>query len=160
MQLNFYSMKFASQIFTVFILLIVITACGTPRFANRANRPSRFKPAIESYSKYSNSSILETQTGVASFYADDFHSKIAYSGEVYDMYGISAAHPSYPMGTIVKVTNLTNSKSVILRINDKMPLRPDRIIDLSLGTAEELEMVNAGITNVKVEVLEWGKGRK
>jgi len=76
------------------------------------------------------------------------------------MYGLSAAHPSYRMGTVVRVTNLSNDKNVIIKINDRMPFRPDRIIDLSLGCAMELDMVNVGITEVKVEVLEWGKGKK
>lgn len=76
------------------------------------------------------------------------------------MNGLSAAHPTYQMGTVVRVTNLSNEKSVVIKINDRMPFRPDRIIDLSLGCARELDMVNAGITEVKVEVLEWGNGKK
>jgi rare lipoprotein A len=103
---------------------------------------------------------LETQTGVASFYADKYNGLPTYSGEIYDMNGLSAAHPSYRMGTIVRVTNLYNKKTVTIPINDRMPFRPDRIIDLSYGVAVALDMVTAGIVDVKVEVLKWGEGRK
>ncbi|OGV01724.1 MAG: hypothetical protein A3J84_05735 [Ignavibacteria bacterium RIFOXYA2_FULL_37_17] len=146
-------------ILTAFILL---AGCGSaPRFTSRESRfEKRTPPKIENLDSYNNTEPLETVTGVASYYADQFDGKITYGGEVYDMYGLSAAHPSYQMGTVIRVTNLYNDKSVIIRINDKMPLRPDRIIDLSLGCAQELDMVNVGIQEVKVEVLEWGKGRK
>jgi rare lipoprotein A (peptidoglycan hydrolase) len=109
---------------------------------------------------YRNPEILKVEFGIASYYANEFHKKETYNGEIYDMYGISAAHPSYPMGTIVKVMNLANNKSIELRINDRMPYREDRIIDLSYGAAEVLDMITSGITKVKVEVLKWGKGRK
>jgi rare lipoprotein A len=109
---------------------------------------------------YRNPEILEAEIGIASYYADEFHNKETYNGEIYDMYGISAAHPSYPMDTIVKITNLVNNKSIELRINDRMPYREDRIIDLSYGAAKFLDMITNGITKVKVEVLKWGEGRK
>jgi rare lipoprotein A len=64
------------------------------------------------------------------------------------------------MGTILRITNLANKKSIIIPVNDRMPYRPDRIIDLSLGCARELNMVNVGIIDVKLEVLEWGTGKK
>nr|MBP9121398.1 septal ring lytic transglycosylase RlpA family protein [Ignavibacterium sp.] len=66
-------------------------------------------------------------------------------------------HPTYPFNTLVKVTNLSNQKSVEVRINDRMPQFKGRILDLSLAAANKIEMVNAGIQEVKVEVLEWGK---
>jgi rare lipoprotein A len=64
------------------------------------------------------------------------------------------------MGTVVRITNLFNKKAVIIPINDRMPFRPDRIIDVSYGVAKLLDMVIAGIVEVKVEVLKWGEGRK
>ena len=144
------------------VAFIFITACGSaPRFTSRESRfEKRIPPTPENLDSYNNAEPLETVTGVASYYADQFDGKITYGGDVYDMYGLSAAHPSYQMGTVIRVTNLYNDKSVIIRINDKMPFRPDRIIDLSLGCAQELDMVNVGIQEVRVEVLEWGKGRK
>lgn len=73
------------------------------------------------------------------------------------MNSLTAAHPTYPFNTLVKVTNLSNQKSVEVRINDRMPQFKGRILDLSLAAANKIEMVNAGIQEVKVEVLEWGK---
>ena len=107
--------------------------------------------------RYRNYSVVETVTGVASYYADKFHGRLTSNGEIYDMYGLTAAHPSYPHETIIRVTNLSNGKSVVVRVNDRMPYREDRIIDLSYGTAIELDMVEDGITEVKLEILEWGK---
>ncbi|MDF1611160.1 MAG: septal ring lytic transglycosylase RlpA family protein [Stygiobacter sp.] len=139
-------------------LLLIIEACtSSPRFLIKDKKTLS---AENDLNKYSNSEVLETQIGTASYYADQFDGKITYSGEVYNMFGLSAAHPFYQMGTIVRVTNLSNGKSVVIPINDRMPFRPDRIIDLSLGVAQKLDMINVGITEVKVEVLEWGKGKK
>ncbi len=138
-----------------------LEACSsTIRYGQRSSRQVSIETRIEDLSEYEDSAVLETQTGIASFYSDKYHGKIAYSGEVYDMNGISAAHPSYQMGTILRVTNLDNGKSIILRVNDKMPQHPERIIDLSLGAAKELGFVNKGLTEVKLEVLEWGKGKE
>ena len=106
---------------------------------------------------YNNLSVLETVTGVASYYGDKFNGRLTSNGETYDMYGLTAAHPSYPHNTIIRVTNLNNNKSVVIRVNDRMPKRPDRIIDLSLGTAQALDMVEAGLAKVKLEILKWGE---
>ena len=146
----------------ILFAITVFTACGSaPRFTSRESRfEKKTTPPAENFEQYKNAEALETVTGVASYYADQYDGKITYSGDVYDMYGLSAAHPSYQMGTVIRVTNLYNDKSVIVRINDKMPFRPDRIIDLSLGCAQELDMVNVGIQEVRIEVLEWGKGKK
>jgi rare lipoprotein A len=140
------------------MLLLIIEACtSSPRFLIKDKKTLS---AENDLNKFSNSEVLEAQIGTASYYADQFDGKITYSGEVYNMFGLSAAHPFYQMGTIVRVTNLSNGKSVVIPINDRMPFRPDRIIDLSLGVAQKLDMINVGITEVKVEVLEWGKGKK
>jgi len=148
-------------ILLITFIAITFEACSSSvRFTSRRNREATNEKPNGDLSRYEDYPILETQTGIASFYADKYHGKIAYSGEVYDMNGISAAHPSFPMSTIIRVINLENEKSVILRINDKMPVWPDRIIDLSLGTAKELGFVEKGLTEVKIEVLEWGSGRK
>lgn len=101
--------------------------------------------------------VLETETGTASFYADEFDGKKTANGEVYDMNDLTAAHPSYAFNTIVKVTNLSNGKSVEVRINDRMPRFKGRIIDLSFAAAKKIKMVNAGIQEVKLEVIKWGQ---
>jgi rare lipoprotein A len=108
-------------------------------------------------SDYDDASILQTEYTVASYYADKFNGRKTANGETYDMYGISAAHISYPFGTIVKVTNMSNGKSIILKINDRKPDTNGRDIDLSLGAAKKLEMVQSGIAKVRIDVLKWGK---
>ncbi len=92
--------------------------------------------------------------GVASYYGKEHHGKKTANGEIFDMYKLTAAHRSLPFGSQVKVTNLSNQRSVIVRINDRGPYYQGRIIDLSLAAAERLEMVKSGITKVKLEVLD------
>jgi len=94
--------------------------------------------------------------GVSSFYAEDFHGKLTANGEVYDMYGLTAAHKTMPLNTICRVTNLENNKSLILRINDRGPYIKGRILDCSYGAAKKLDFINQGTTKVKIEVIEWG----
>ncbi|OGU36957.1 MAG: hypothetical protein A2068_10560 [Ignavibacteria bacterium GWB2_35_6b] len=146
-----------------FISILFVTACSSvPRFTSSNETPEK-KIEIEEITKnenlnsYNNYSVLETVTGIASYYADKYHGRLTSNGETYNMYGITAAHPTYPHNTIIRVTNLSNNKSTIIRINDRMPQHPDRIIDLSYGTALELDMVEAGIVEVKLEILEWGR---
>jgi rare lipoprotein A len=94
-----------------------------------------------------------TESGTASFYADKYHGKPTASGEIFDMHQLTAAHPRLPFGTIVKVTNTQNNRSVLVRINDRGPFVPGRVIDLSLAAAEELRMVKSGLAEVKLEVV-------
>lgn len=98
---------------------------------------------------------LYYEEGIASWYGPGFHGKQTSSGEIYDMYGISAAHKTLPFGTIVKVVDLETDKSVIVAINDRGPFIEGRIIDLSKGAAEKLGIVNKGITQVGLRILEW-----
>lgn len=142
-------------------LPVLFSACSSSvRFSSQRETPGREQTIAADIAEYENIKPLETVTGTASYYADEYHNKVTYSGEIYDMYGISAAHPLYPMGTVVRVTKLSDGKEIVLTINDKMPKRDDRIIDLSLGAARELGMVQAGLAEVKVEVLKWGEGKK
>jgi len=92
-------------------------------------------------------------TGVASYYGPGFHHGKTASGERFDMYELTAAHRTLPFGTRVKVTNLDNGKSVVVRINDRGPFKKSRIIDLSLGAAKKIGMTAAGTAKVRVEVL-------
>ncbi len=149
------------RLISLLFLVILLAACSsTVRYQKNKVEQAEKEVASDSEPGIDDAEVLETQTGVASFYADKYNGLPTYSGEIYDMNGLSAAHPSYRMGTIVRVTNLYNKKSVTIPINDRMPFRPDRIIDLSYGVAIALDMVTAGIVDVKVEVLKWGEGRK
>ncbi|MDQ1243779.1 MAG: rare lipoprotein [Campylobacterota bacterium] len=100
-------------------------------------------------------------TGNASWYGPDFHGKSTSNGETYDMYDMTAAHKTLPMNTIVKVTNLNNGLSTVVRINDRGPFIATRIIDLSNTAASKIDMVGTGTAPVKVEVLGFhSKGQK
>jgi rare lipoprotein A len=89
--------------------------------------------------------------GIASFYGDDFHGRLTANGEVYDMHGISAAHPTLPMPCYVRVTNLANHRSLIVRVNDRGPYVANREIDLSVKAAELLGFRGHGVARVRVE---------
>jgi len=96
------------------------------------------------------------QEGMASYYANDFQGKRTTSGEIFDNEQLTAAHRSYPFGTIVRVTNLKNSQQVDVRINDRGPHKADRIIDLSFAAAKAIGMVRDGLAQVRVEVIKVG----
>lgn len=103
---------------------------------------------------------LEAREGLASYYGQGFNGKVTASGAPFDMHAMVAAHPSYPFGTIVRVTNLQNRRSVRVRIVDRGPAPGPRaagvLIDLSYGAARALRFVEAGRTRVRIEVLRWG----
>ncbi len=89
--------------------------------------------------------------GIASFYAGDFHGKQTASGEIFNMRRCSAAHRTLPFNTFVRVTNMSNGRRLIVKINDRGPFVSGRIIDLSYGAAKRLGFVQDGITKVKLE---------
>jgi rare lipoprotein A len=91
--------------------------------------------------------------GKASFYADQFHGRKTASGETFNMDKLTAAHPSLPFGTRVRVTNLLNGKDVIVRINDRGPFVKGRIIDLSISAAKVIGLIKSGTTQVKLEAI-------
>lgn len=93
------------------------------------------------------------ETGKASWYGEDFHGRPTSSGEIYDMLKKTAAHKTLPLGTYVKVVNLENNESTIVRINDRGPFVKGRIIDLSYGAAKDIHMAVPGLADVKVIAL-------
>ena len=97
--------------------------------------------------------IVEYETGVASWYGQEFQGNTTASGEVYDLNGLTAAHPTLPFGTTVRVTNLKNMKNILLRINDRGPHIGRRLIDVSWAAAKRLGFVSSGLTRVRVEVV-------
>ena len=101
----------------------------------------------------------KTQIGIASYYGKKFHKKRTANGEIFNMYKVSAAHKSYPLGTKVRVTNLENGKSIKLVINDRGPFVKGRIIDLSYRAARKLDFVNQGTTKVRIDVIRLGDNK-
>lgn len=94
-----------------------------------------------------------SETGKASYYADQHHGKRTASGERFDQHALTAAHRTLPFGSRVKVTNLNNKRSVVLRINDRGPYSRGRIIDVSHRAAKALDMLRAGVVPVRIEPL-------
>ena len=102
--------------------------------------------------------VLGTQEGLASYYSDDFNGRRTSSGEIFSNTDLTAAHRTFPFGTRIKVINLTDRSEVVVRINDRGPVKPERVIDLTRAAADELGIVKSGLARVRLEVLEWGKG--
>jgi rare lipoprotein A len=107
--------------------------------------------------KVMKSSKGHVERGLASWYGPGFHSERTSSGEPYDMYAMTAAHKTLPIPAYVRVTNLENGRSVVVRVNDRGPFVGDRIIDLSYTAAWKLDMLRAGTAKVEIRVLEPGK---
>ncbi len=96
----------------------------------------------------------EKLTGKASYYADRYHGRTTANGEKLDNNALTAAHPSLPFGTMVRVTNPKNGKSVDVRITDRGPYSKSRLIDLTKAAAKAIGMIRAGVARVEVEILE------
>jgi len=94
------------------------------------------------------------ESGIASWYGRDFHGKYTANGEVYDMHALSAAHKTLPLPTLVRVTNLDNGRTVIVRVNDRGPFVKDRLIDLSYAAAKQLGYADRGTAHVRVQTLD------
>ena len=144
--------------FSVLLLIFIFYSCSpAPRYNSSSIKNK--KQIAKKVSKRNTSKFNKETTiyeGVASYYGPNFHGKLTANGEVYDKDGISAAHKTLPLNSLVKVTNIDNGKSVTLRINDRGPYIKGRILDCSYGAAKKLDFVNEGTTEVKVEVIKWG----
>lgn len=101
--------------------------------------------------------VGEEFNGRASWYGPNFHGKKTSNGETYSMWSMTAAHKTLPMNTVVRVTNVENGRSVVVRVNDRGPFVNTRIIDLSKKAATELDMVKNGTANVRLEILGFNK---
>jgi rare lipoprotein A len=152
----------------VIVVCSLILACSSsPRFVRNGggsgSAPAKggTSPSTASSGSVRPSSgkILLTLEGVASYYAHDFHGKLTSNGETFDMNDLTAAHRTFPFGTKIRVTNLNNQKTVIVRVNDRGPFVDGRIIDLSMGAAKAIGSVETGTTRVRLEVLQWGDGK-
>lgn len=98
----------------------------------------------------------DSAVGYASFYSNKFIGKKTANGEVFSQDKLTCAHNSLPMGTILKVTNLSNDKSVVVRVNDRLHYRNSRLVDLSRAAAKTLDFKGSGVIKVRVEVLKRG----
>ena len=166
----FYFCKNSRNIFFI-IFLILIQGC-TSSIEVAANLGKKYlipkeekkriqKPIYKIGKKYNvggkyyypKKDLYYNKTGIASWYGPKFHGKLTANGEIYNQYALTAAHKTLPLPSAVKVTNLKNNKSIVLRINDRGPFVNDRIIDLSSKAADLLDLKREGTGLVRVQIL-------
>jgi rare lipoprotein A len=154
---------------------LLLAACtGTPPVGDRpeggvAHDVPDAVPKVEPRSRYGNPPVYEVagkryvvlpssdgfvERGVASWYGAPFHGRRASSGETYDMYAMTAAHPTLPLPTYVQVTNLENGRKAVVRINDRGPFHANRVIDLSYAAARKLGVLQKGTAMVELRALD------
>lgn len=109
---------------------------------------------------FSQSLQVYRNNAVVSFYAEDFHGKKTSNGEIFNMNALTCASKTLPFNTELKITNLKNGKTVVVRVNDRGPFIPDRELDLSKAAATKLGMINAGTAHVKIEIVKLGENTK
>lgn len=127
------------------LLLVGFGAAQGPSNSRENRKPALTQVVVGSARPY--------QVGTASWYGSYFHGKETASGEPYNMFDMTAAHPTLPLGTYVRVTNLHNRRAVIVRINDRGPVVPGRIIDLSYNAARSLDFKGKGLQRVRLDVI-------
>ena len=142
-------------------LAIVLLIAGSgaaqgPNSSGSANTrnpksPPTAKPSVAAKTKPTK--LQPYQVGTASWYGRPFVGKATASGEPYNMFDLTAAHPDLPLGSYVKVTNLRNRRSVVVRINDRGPIVPGRIIDVSYSAAQALQFNKSGLQKVRLDVV-------
>jgi rare lipoprotein A len=143
------------------ILLFLITGCAQKTYTTEVfnvpgiKNPTKKPYAVNGHVYYPMNKVPIgwTQYGIASWYGPNFHGRYTSDGEIYNMYAMTAAHKTLPMNTIVKVTNLRNHKSVIVRINDRGPFVKGRIIDLSYAAGKKIGLDVTGTAPVKLTVI-------
>lgn len=165
-------------ILLILLLILLLGGCGHPKQA-RVNPPAAPGPAAEEPSQPegtaksdsqkiadennsdsaepvlpANSVPLSVETGLASWYGPPYHNRVGSNGEVYNMHAMTAAHRTLPLGTIVRVTNLKSGHAALVRITDRGPFIPGRVIDLSLAAARKLDVYLPGTAEVKLEVMQ------
>ena len=129
------------------VLTMILSGCGgaAPRFTSREDNPIQAsEPGTHQLA------------GIASYYSDEFHGRKTSNGETFDMHELTAAHRTLPFNTKVRVTNLENNKSIVVRINDRGPFKDNRVIDLSFEAAKQIGLIANGTASVRLEIFELG----
>ena len=143
--------KFIKNIYL--FIFILLTSCSQYSFFNQANAQSLHQYKHKKTSRTFVSAKNYQAKGLASWYGSEFHRKRTSSGERFNMYQLTAAHKTLPLDTYVQVTNLSNGKHVIVKINDRGPFIHNRLIDLSYAAAKKIGMVRKGTTPVSIKAL-------
>lgn len=97
--------------------------------------------------------VISTTTGLASYYAKRFNGRRTSSGETFNHQKLTCAHKTFPFGTVLVITNLRNNKKVTVKVNDRLPQKSKRTVDLTLRAAKELDFIAQGLTKVKIEIV-------
>lgn len=127
-------------------------ALNSSLLATNTSQLSNDEDVLERLTAVASNSVSKfKQTGLASWYGRKFHGRKTASGETFDMNGLTAAHRSLPLNCYVKVTNKTNGKSVVVKVNDRGPFHGNRLMDLSYGAAKQLGITSKGVGNVSIE---------
>lgn len=137
------------------LLVVGLGAAQGPNNSEASSAPCRsaqIKPEIQKQA----GKTKPFQVGTASWYGGYFDGKPTASGEDYDMYDMTAAHPTLPLGSYVRVTNLRNGRAVVVKVNDRGPIVEGRIIDLSYGAAQALEFQERGLQRVRLDIVKAG----
>jgi len=134
---------------------VSLVADAVPKYERRtrAGNSSPYKVMGKIY-RVNTKPVGYREEGIASWYGEKFHGRRTASGEVYDMYAMTAAHPSLPIPSYVRVTNLENDRKVVVRVNDRGPFHPGRVIDLSFAGASKLDYLKQGTARVSVEYID------
>jgi rare lipoprotein A len=134
------------------LLIVGLRAAQGPNNSEASSAttsPAQIKPEVSKQT----GKAQPYQVGTASWYGEDFVGKPTASGEDYDMYDMTAAHPTLPLGSYVRVTNLRNGRAVVVKVNDRGPIVPGRIIDLSYGAAQVLQFEDRGLQKVRLDLV-------
>lgn len=147
----------AAVLFTLFSVTVQadVPLASTSLTLPAAASPEALKPPPFIRLEFANP--IEQLRGVASFYSDAFDGHTTANGETYDMHALTACTNALPFESVVRVVNLRNRRSVVVRINDRGLLFPGRVIDLSYAAAQKLDMMRSGLAPVRIDVLSLGK---
>ena len=142
-----------AHILATVLMIVSLGAAQRPTSSESVKTPSGDRNKREAVAPGKTARTKPYQIGTASWYGSYFQGKATASGEPYDMYDLTAAHPTLPLGSWVRVTNLHNGRAVVVRINDRGPIVPGRIIDLSYNTARLLHFGSQGLQRVRLDVI-------
>ena len=151
--LNKQILLFVRGISLISILVYLESCSSSTRFSSIHPSDSHPKSGTFTKSTTLNQSNTSYFKGAASYYGDEFNGRPTSSGEIFDNWKLTAAHRTLPFGTLLRVQNLKNNKAVVVRVNDRGPFVEDRVIDLSKRAAEQLGMLNDGVANVVISII-------
>src|SRR5271155_2234095 len=137
------------------MITLLVVGLGAAQGPNNSEASSAQTRAVQAKpeTRNHNGKNQPYQIGTASWYGEYFVGRPTASGEDFDMYDMTAAHPTLPLGSYVRVTNLRNGRAVVVKVNDRGPIVPGRIIDLSFGAAQVLQFENRGLQRVRLDLV-------